>query len=139
MLRMLILLFLPVIALAVTPVNLQQCSKLSTATPAVIGCPNANISFGPVAPTTLVRSIVSGAQGWRAFNTLKLTDQVNVGGSNPWVPLSSITPNPDSTPTPPVTPPVVTPPTPPAVTWVSMNWTCSIANNVATCTAPVTP
>jgi hypothetical protein len=46
-------------------------------------------------------------------------------------------------PTPPVTPPVTPPPVIPPVTptcpdtFVPMNWTCSTANGIATCTAPV--
>ena len=34
--------------------------------------------------------------------------------------------------------PPVTPP-PPANVWVPMNWTCAVANGVATCTAPIGP
>ena len=33
----------------------------------------------------------------------------------------------------------VVPVPPPANVWVPMNWTCSVANGVATCTAPVGP
>ena len=99
-------------------VNLQTC----TVTPgaplptSLLGCPPPNVSFAAVAPTTLVRSSVSGQQGWRAFSTLKPADLVVSGIDGGWHPLSTLTVALLMTPTPPVvTPPPVTPPVvPPA-------------------------
>lgn len=120
---------------AATSVNLQTCTVTPTSG-GLIGCPTASVSFAPVAPTTLVRSQVAGAQGWRPFSTLKPTDSV-VSADGQWHVLSSITPALQPTSPPPVViPPVVPPPTD---VWVPLSWTCSIANHLATCTAPVTP
>ena len=103
-------------AFAGSPVNLQQCS-VTPSTGGLIGCPTANVSFAPVAPTTLVRSQVAGAQAWRAFSTLQPADLVVSSADGGWHALSSITPAllPVSTPPPVVTPPVTPPPvvTPP--------------------------
>lgn len=130
--KYLLVLLLGSIAFAGTPVNLQQCS-VTPSTGGLIGCPTANISFGPVAPTTLVRSQVNGAQAWRAFNTLQPADLV-VTPDGAWHTLSAITPALVVIPTPPVTPPS----TPASTsTWAPLNWSCAIANHVATCTAPV--
>jgi hypothetical protein len=72
---------------AATAVNLQTCTTTPT-TGGLLGCPTANVVFAPVAPTTWVRSVVAGTQGWRAYSTLKPTDQVYTGV---WVLLSAIT------------------------------------------------
>lgn len=93
-------------AQAATPVNIQTCTTTPT-TGGLIGCPTANVVFAAVAPSTLVRSQVAGAQGWRAFSTLTPADSVVSATDGGWHPLSSLT---VATLTPPVTPPVVTPP-----------------------------
>lgn len=113
--------------------NLQTCTVTPT-TGGIAGCPAANALFGPVAPTTLVRSqpTSNGPQGWRAFSSLKSTDQV-YAQDHAWHTLSTVQPSLAQTPAP-GSPPVVTPP---ADQWIALNWTCSIANNTATCTAPL--
>jgi hypothetical protein len=127
------LLFLAVSAHAA--VNLQTCSVTPTSG-GVMGCPTVSMTFTPVSSTSLVRSQVNSIQGWRPFNTLAANDEVYTADGN-WHTLSSIQPALQPiTPAPPIPPGVQTPP---ATVWVSMNWTCSIANNLATCTAPLTP
>ena len=127
---------------AATAVNIQTCAVAPT-TGGLVGCPTAQVNFEPVAPTTLVRSQVGGIQGWRAFSTLTSVDSVVSQADGGWHVLSTITValQPPTTPTQPITPPPVIPPpvAPPASTWIPMNWTCSIANNLATCTAPISP
>lgn len=95
---------------AATAVNLQTCTVTPT-TGGLMGCPTADVVFAPVAPTTLVRSAVSGSQGWRAFSTLAPADSV-VLNDGTWHALSTLTvaQAPSTPPTPPVTPPPVVPP-----------------------------
>ncbi len=122
-------------ARAATAVNLQVCTVTPGAS-GLIGCPAASVTFAAVTPTSLVRSQVNGVQGWRAFANLQPVDQV-VAQDGAWHALGSLTVA-MLTPPPVTIPPVTTPPVVPvADVWVPMNWTCSIANNVATCTAPV--
>ena len=127
---------------AATAVNIQTCAVTPTSG-GLVGCPTAQVNFEPVSPTTLVRSQVGGIQGWRAFSTLTPADSVVSQADGGWHVLSTITValQPTTTPTQPVTPPPATaPPVAPAVNvWVPMNWTCSVANNLATCTAPISP
>src|SRR5882757_3614686 len=92
-------------------VNLQTCTVPPTSG-GLIGCPTASVSFAPVTSTTLVRSIVANAQGFRAFNSLKSSDIVYAQDGQ-WHTLSSITVALQPTSTPP--PPVVVPP-PPSLT-----------------------
>lgn len=87
---------------AATPVNLQQCAVTPT-TGGLLGCPTASVTFGPVSPSTLVRSGVNSAQGWRVFSSLNSADSVYAQDGS-WHILSTITPALGSTP-PPVTPP----------------------------------
>lgn len=146
--KILLAAFLAAMAWAAAPshaatVSLQTCTvaPTSSAVGSVAGCPSGSFLFAPVAPTTLVRSQAGGVQSWKAFSALIPTDQV-YASDYAWHVLSSITPalQPASpVPPPVVTPPACPPPAPPVTTWAPMNWTCSIANGVATCTAPAPP
>lgn len=116
-----------------TPLNLQVC----TTTPGsggLVGCPLANVSFAPVSAASRVRSQVNAVQGWRAFSSLTASDAV-YAQDGAWHTLSTITPA--LTSIPPVSTPPACAPTPDV--YVPMNWTCAVANGVATCTAPVKP
>lgn len=97
---------------AAAAVNIQSCTVTPT-TGGLLGCPTGNAVFVPVGPTTLVRSAVNGAQGWRAFNTLQPADQVYTGA---WVTLSTISVAQSSAPPPVPPPPVVPPPVVPPPT-----------------------
>jgi hypothetical protein len=88
---------------AFAAVNIQTCTTTPT-TGGLIGCPTANVVFAPVAPTTLVRSAVNGAQAWRPFSTLQPADQVVSATDGAWHALNTLT---VATTT---TPPVTTPP-----------------------------
>lgn len=102
----------------------------------------------PTKGTDLVRTIVAGKQVWEPYSTLAVTSSVvDCAGSGTWsnlgalgIPLFSATI--PVTP-PPVTPPVVPPVTPPPVscpnTFVNVQYTCSVANGIATCVGPVPP
>jgi len=98
--------------MAATPVNLQTCSATLSPDAGLLGCPQPSVSFAPVSSTTLVRSIVANAQGFRAFNSLKSSDTVYAQDGQ-WHTLSSITPA--LQPTSILPPPVVVPP-PPSLT-----------------------
>lgn len=143
--KILLACFLAVMACAVVPAHaatltLQTCAAVPT-TGGVAGCPSASVAFTPVAPTSLVRSQVHGVQGWRAFSNLAPADEV-YAADGAWHVLSTITAAlAPTSPVPPpvVTPPVCPPPAPPKDTWVPMQWTCSVANGIATCTAPAPP
>lgn len=128
-------------AKAAAPLNLQTCIITPT-TGGVAGCPFADVLLAPVGPTSLVRSTVNNAQGWRPFSSLHALDQV-YAADGAWHVLGTITPAlQPSTPLPPpvvTTPPMCPPPVPPKDTWVAMQWSCSVANKVATCTAPLSP
>lgn len=101
---------------AAVPITLQTCAAPPT-TGGVMGC--QQVLFAAVAPTTLVRSSVTGVQGWRAFSTLQKADSVYAQDGS-WHVLSSITPALLAPPV--VIPPVVTPP--PAATPVkyTVSW-----------------
>lgn len=66
----------------------QPNSKDATA---LIGCPRASLTWGPLAATDLVRTqTASGQQIWLAFNALASTAQV-VPESGGWAALNSLT------------------------------------------------
>lgn len=125
---------------AATPVNLQVCLTAPTSSSPgnVAGCPAGSFLFAPVAPDSLVRSQVNHAQGWRPFKTLQPADQAYAADGT-WHALSTITAA--LAPTSGVPPPVVTPPAclPEPDRYIAMQWTCSVAGKVATCTAPIPP
>lgn len=125
---------------AASPLTLQTCTSAPTSTTpgSVAGCAPGNFLFAAVSANTLVRTSTGGFQSWKAFGTLASTDEV-YGSDYAWHLLGSITPA--LQPTSPVPPPVGTPPACPPVPdrYVPMQWTCSVANGVATCTAPITP
>jgi hypothetical protein len=112
---------------AATALNLQQCSALGSG--GLMGCPTAHVSMDAVAPTTLVRSIVANAQGWRTYSTLMPTDTV-YGADGQWHVLNTITVATRTTPTTPVS-------TTCPDTFVAVTWTCTASNGTATCTAPL--
>lgn len=91
---------------AATAVNLQTCAVTPT-TGGLMGCTVTR--FAPVAPETLVRSIVNGGQGWRAFSTLTPSDTVYASDGT-WHALSALTVALQPTSTPPPTQVVPPPP-----------------------------
>lgn len=118
-------------------VNLQTCAVTPTSG-GLVGCPNASVSYTPVSSATLVRSQVAGVQGWRPYSTLNPADMVVAQSDGSWHALGSLAVA-TATSTPPITPVPPTPPVPVTVQWQAMNWVCSTASNVVTCTAPLSP
>lgn len=58
-------------------VQIHTCTTTPTATTnAILGCPKANVIWGPRAATDLVRMADATGQHWRAFNTLNPTTLV---------------------------------------------------------------
>jgi hypothetical protein len=101
------------IARAATPDQIQTCSALAPTAPALVGCPNANVGWGPKLTTDLVRTQVPGAQAWKPFNTLTPDSMIVLKSTGKWAKLSSITVTPAPTsPAPPVIPPPVFDPPP---------------------------
>ena len=139
-----------VAAPAPTPVKLEVCTVTPTIG-GVSGCPNASAVFAAVSPTSLVRALVNGGQGWHQYSTLPPDAQVVPNTDYGWHTLSSLTvamvpPAPPVVPvqpTPPIPPPTPPPPTPiPTCApvpdqWVPLTWSCTPANGVMTCTAPL--
>lgn len=110
-------LLLIAIAKAATPDRIQTCSALAPAGytgTATVGCPTANISWGPALTTDLVRTIQAGSQVWAPYSTLTSSSPVVLQSTGKWSTLGSITVTPaPAAPTPPPAPP---PPAPVDVT-----------------------
>ena len=114
----LVLLAVCSLARAGTPDQIQACSALNPPgkvdATALIGCPRANIFWGPATTADLVRTQVP-AQAWVPYSQLKPSSLVVRKTGGAWVQLSSIT----------VTPTPTTgggSPTPPYSTALSLSW-----------------
>jgi len=133
--KFLIGLMLGLLSLHAHAAPVQICKTIPTGSTGLMGCPPGSVVFDTPAPSSLVRSQVSGVQGWRMLSTLAPADLVYTGVS--WVSLSASSQPQTGTPISVIPqPPVVAQP---LASWIALQWTCSITGNLATCTAPLTP
>lgn len=80
---------------------LQSCTTLvagTTSANGVIGCPRANLFWGPKTTTDLVRTQNSASQLWLPYSQLLPDAQVVLKSTGTWAKLSSITVMPAPTP-----------------------------------------
>jgi len=104
---------------AATPDRIQTCSALAPAGytgTATVGCPTANLSWGPALTTDLVRTIQNGSQVWVPYSTLTANSQVVLQSTGKWSTLGTITVTPAPAAPAPSPAPAPPPPAPADVT-----------------------
>jgi hypothetical protein len=86
------------LAYGAAPDQIQYCKvpATSTATGSLVGCPPAQVAWGPVLTTDLVRT-QTPAQAWVPYSSLTPTSMVVRKTGGAWVALSSITVTPAPT------------------------------------------